>query len=638
MSNLPRIKKLPDQLVNRIAAGEVVERPASALKEILENSIDAKANKIIVELLEGGIKQIKVTDNGLGIYQEDIPLAIDRHATSKIIVESDLYEINTLGFRGEGLASIASVSRFSLSSKVLDVAHGYKINSNFGIISEVLPAALNNGTVVEVNDLYHNIPARKKFLKSDTTEYGHCKNIFERIVLSYSQISFELKHNGKTIYQLPLEPLLERIKRLFGADYTTKYFEVLETSSHGLNISGYVYHPSYLLGNKVVQYFYLNGRFVRDRIIQNAIKQGFSGVLHNEHQPQYILFLEIDPQEVDVNVHPTKSEVRFRDVGRIHSFISSTLRKALAQNIQDNSIVATATLTEDFFSVSNVNNSSDSSLPSFANNYIANINSTKSSSKAGSGQSFSQPASFTRNNNSRVIREWLPPDSNLSFNSSHSKPGLAGQNLFSDSLVDSRINDEQIMPPLGFALAQLNGIYILSQVVDGLIVVDMHAAHERIVLEKLKRQLADTGIGVQNLLLPVSINLSEILLAVVEEHQDELFKLGFELDIIGENQIAVRAVPMLLDSKNIDKLVINVLTELSSFGDSNALANHQEELLSTMACHAAVRANHGLSVPEMNAILREMEQTDRANYCNHGRPTWFKLTMNELDSMFMRGK
>ncbi len=344
-----RIHKLPDNLVNRISAGEVVERPASALKEIMENSIDAKATKIVVELELGGIKQIKITDNGNGIHPDDLSLALDRHATSKLNTGEDLYTVMTLGFRGEGLASIASVSRFNLISRHKDSNIAYKITGQFGVISEVIHAALNNGTLIEVNELYHNIPARKKFLKSDTTEYSHCKNVFERLALSNPSVACDLIHNSKVIYQLPTQDLLQRAAMLFGDDYAMHYFTLLETQVDGLNLAGYVYHPSYIAKSKGVQYVYINGRYVKDRVILNAIKQGFSGVLHHEHSPEYILFIDIDPSEVDVNVHPTKSEVRFKDSSGIHSFISRSLRKVLAGNIQNSKSIADISHVSDTF-------------------------------------------------------------------------------------------------------------------------------------------------------------------------------------------------------------------------------------------------------------------------------------------------
>lgn len=612
-----RIHKLDDILVNRICAGEVVERPASALKEILENSIDAVATQIIVELQNGGIKLIKVTDNGSGIMPDDLSLAISRHATSKLISEDDLYAIRTLGFRGEGLASIASVSWFTLSSRVESESHGFQIMSVFGDVKDVRPSSVNPGSIVEVKDLYNNIPARKKFLKSETTEYQHCKNIFERIAISNPQINFILRHNDKEIYNLPAQKLLERITYLYGKNYQEKYFTLDEGTTDSLQLNGYVYHPAYLENNKNVQMFFVNGRFIRDRVVQNAIKQGFDGVLHHEQNPNYVLFLTISPEDVDVNVHPSKSEVRFKDSGAVHSFISRALRKSLSGNVSA-------------LSSENINN-----IESFAkNNWQRQDFNVAVNPDYNTSYSQDNPPSWYKHNNQRheqsnqadLVKNWL----------SYSAPQEMNQELFDEN--NSSTKNNETYPFLGYAIAQLQGIYILSQTRDGMIVVDMHAAHERIILEKLKQQLGVNAIASQQLLMPLPINVTSLQLEAFIAHRNELSMLGFEIDQLGENQLAIRAIPLLLDGGKTEQLILDVINEVVNFGGSNVILMHQEEILSTMACHCAVRANHQLSITEMNALLREMEHTNRANYCNHGRPTWFKLTMNELDSMFMRGK
>ena len=453
---------------------------------------------------------------------------------------------------------------------------------------------MNNGTIVEVYDLYHNIPARKKFMKSDTTEYGHCKAVFERIALSYPDIEFELTNNNKTIYKLERQNLLSRISAIFSEDYTHHYFELLELGL--FNLSGYVYHPSYLSGNKTIQFFYVNGRFVRDKVIQNAIKQGFSGVLHHDHQPQYILFLEINHEDVDVNVHPTKNEVRFRDSGAIHSFISSSIKKALGQDI------------------------------------IRSNQPVKLNTQINEQQYYAKTKSSL---DSKATSEWLPPRSELKLkNKSYTSNISMKQEIFTE--VNDKSNITQ--PLLGYAIAQLNQIYILAQTHDGLIVVDMHAAHERILLEKLKEQLEIKCIDSQNLLIPINLQLDEINFDIAVLYQLELNKLGFTIELSGNYCLTILSIPFLLNTSNIEKIFLNLLFEFGRYGNSNVLLEHQEEILSTMACHSAVRANRQLSIHEMNAMLRDMEQTKRANYCNHGRPTWFKLSMNELDGMFMRGK
>ena len=624
-----RIHKLNDNLVNRICAGEVVERPASALKEILENSIDAEASQINVELLEGGIKLIRVTDNGSGIAAEDLPLAIERHATSKLISEDDLYAIHTLGFRGEGLASIASVSWFNLASRLADNSIGYQISNIFGEVQEVKPASLNFGSVVEAKDLYHNIPARKKFLKSETTEYSHCKTAFERLAVSHPEIGFRLSHNTKEIYNLPASDLMQRVADLFGNSYATRAFCVAEVGGEELTLSGYVYHPAYLEQNKNVQLFYVNGRFVRDKVVQNAIKQGFSGVLHHEHAPNYALFLTLAAADVDVNVHPSKSEVRFKDSGSIHSFISRSLKKTLAVSLNQSSLDASS-LESSMRDISNYSTLAAEDFPKYQNYAGANSsaeNMTRSTGFATQG-TYTNNAEFSQNPN--LVREWL--GSSFPINRQ-----ITNNDLFTDEETNLAENN-LTLPPLGYALAQLQGVYILAQNKDGMIVVDMHAAHERIILERLKLQLGTNAIAAQQLLMPLALQVTPRMLESLSQHHAELSLLGFEIDIIGEEQLAIRAIPLLLDDGKTEQLVREVLQDLVNFGGSNVILEHQEEILSTMACHCAVRANHQLSLAEMNALLREMEQTERSNYCNHGRPTWFKLTMRDLDGMFMRGK
>lgn len=642
MQNVRRIKRLPTNLVNRIAAGEVIERPASALKEIIENSIDAGATKIDINLIAGGIDQIKVIDNGYGIDKDDLVLAIDRHATSKIYEEEELYTINTLGFRGEGLASIASVANFSLASKAMSNDIGYQIKSKFGIISPVVPIAMNHGVVVEVNELYHTIPARKKFMKSEATEYGHCKNIFQRLALANPEISFSLKHNQKIIFELPGQSLSDRIGQLYGDVYAKHALNVLETSSNKLIISGYVYHPSNLATNNMPQYFFINRRYVRDKVVQNAVKQGFAGVLHNIHSPAYVLFLEMDPSEIDVNVHPTKTEVRFRDSGAIHSFISNCVRKSLAG--------LNTTTTESIKAPSSKIDNSNSDIAKF-----------------GGGTNY--PGFNNLNNtavNNQLIKEWLPNKNNIeSAAKIYTKPSQLFDN--DNSSIDKNVNlnlgnhlahitssqgDNGLVLPdgvtnevnqsnIGFfgnALGQLHGVYVLAQNEDGLLVVDIHAAHERIILESLTKQVSDKSVIKQGLLIPVQVKLTSLQLATVTEYLTILAQLGFDIELVDDENINILAIPQLLIKQDIVNLVNHTLDDLTNFGNSHKVQANISEILSVIACHSAVRANDYLAIAQMNSLLRQMEQTLRASYCNHGRPTWFKITMNELDSMFMRGK
>lgn len=636
-----RIKKLPSNLVNRIAAGEVIERPASALKELMENSIDAGATHIEVSLSAGGIDQIKVTDNGAGIYQEDLALAIDRHATSKIYDEDELYLINTLGFRGEGLASIASVSNFSLASRTLDNNAGYQIKSKFGIISEIVATAMNHGSSVIVNELYHTIPARKKFMKSEATEYGHCKNVFQRLALSNPEIHFTLKHNQKVIFDLPAEPLSARIGAIYGDTYVTNALNVLETSSGVLSISGYVYHPNSLATNNIAQYFFVNRRYIRDKVIQNALKQGFAGVLHNNHNPAYVLFLEIDPREIDVNVHPTKTEIRFRESGAIHSFISNCVRKALA-------IINTGGVSKEIYQIAQPTNPA---LQGDIAELKKEANPTPQAKLHPSDRSsnFATNGKFNNSYDDKIIKQWLPKaqaqqnkfslfDEDLSKNSVANSPDDNKPLVTKDPALATLGSTDVAGGFFGNALAQLHGIYILAQNEEGLLVVDIHAAHERILLENLQHQVSLKQVIKQELLLPIELTISSLMLAIAKDYHQVFMNLGFEFVVVNEAILKVQAIPALLAKEDVTSIVVQTLDELLEYGNSHKAQASISDILSVIACHSAIRANDYLSIPEMNSLLRQMEQIDRASYCNHGRPTWFKITMQELDSMFMRGR
>ena len=615
-----KIKKLPAILINRIAAGEVVERPASALKEILENSIDANADKITVTLLQGGISLIKVNDNGDGITLQDLPLALEQHATSKILIEDDLYNITTLGFRGEGIASIASVSSFSLCSRVKLSEYGYKISSNYGEVDETTPFPMNMGTVVEVKDIFHNIPARKRFLKSETTEYGYCKAVFERIALSYPEISFELIHNNKKIYNLDKGSLIERLVNIFGEDYSRNYFEILEVNN--INLTGYVYHPIYLNSNKLVQFSYVNKRYVNDKLIKNAIKQGYSGVVHNDHNPQYILFLDINPNDIDVNVHPNKTEVKFKDSQSIHSLIYKSIKKALTVNQKTSVINKEFPFTSDSLPNENlVYNSDDIHL---TNNIIKSSVVEQFNNNHDFKKDRFIDENLTNNISSRAKneKEWFPEP--LNFN----------QENISEYGLEEVINKNY----LGTALGQLNGVFILSQTANGLIVIDMHAAHERVLLEKFKSEYFTNKIIAQNLIIPIDLYIEDVLIDTVKTYILDICKLGFAVEL-NNNILQISSFPVLFKTpRNIDKIINDLLIELSKYGNSNVLESNIEEVLSTIACHKALRANNMITLNEMNMLLREIEQTERSSYCNHGRPTWKEITMDELNKLFMRGK
>jgi DNA mismatch repair protein MutL len=580
------IRVLPDLLINQIAAGEVVERPASALKELLENSVDAAASEIAVALAQGGIKQLRVADDGIGIVADELALALARHATSKIATLDDLESVSSLGFRGEALASIAAVSRLSLISRRRGERHAWKVESAGGDATGLQPAALESGTVVEVQDLYFNTPARRKFLKSEATEYGHCEEMFRRIALSRTDIGFALQHNGRKIWQLPAGTLERRAAALLGDEFGAASV-ILDERAGSLRLWGMASLPGFSRGGRDAQYFYVNGRFVRDKLIAHAIREAYKDILHNDRHPAFALFLEIDPEGVDVNVHPTKIEVRFRDARAIHQFIFHALNKALSAPIRARQGSAAAPVAESV-PVSYANFSRQQAMP------------------LGVAERTDLYATMF----GRIGRPEAAPPAETATE----------------------------IPPLGFALGQLHGVYILAQNANGLVIVDMHAAHERVTYEKLKVALDNRAVAMQPLLIPVSFHAGALDVAVAEEHAAAFGALGFDIAMLSPTTLAVRALPALLQDADPVLLARDLLKELREYGADRVLAERRNELLATLACHASVRANRKLAVPEMNALLREMEATERADQCNHGRPTWREISMEELDRLFMRGK
>ena len=641
---MKRIHKLPDHLVNQIAAGEVVERPASALKEMLENSLDSGASKITVDLAQGGIKLIRVTDNGSGITADDLPLALDRHATSKIASLDDLEQVGTLGFRGEGLASVASVSRLTLTSRPADSSHAYQIIAIDGQLHPVEPAAHATGTSVEVVDLYFNTPARRKFLKSENTEYAHCEATFERIALAHPQVEFLLRHNGKVIWRLPAQDLADRVAALLGKDFISEAIAV-ETSAGSMTLSGFVGSPTYSKASRDAQYFYVNGRFVRDKTAQHALRQAYRDVLHHDRHPVYALFLSMDPAGVDVNVHPTKIEVRFRESQAIHQFLFHSINKALAATTAGSSapVPAQGEINQ------NAPTGSNAAAPQAALFPPRAPLSAATSGSSASGHTPVRPFSYQQQSIPlHVAREAIGTYDKMfsGLREEESRHALPANTPVLDQLP-AMLSPAQLqalpqasegIPPLGFALAQLHGVYILSQCEDGLIVVDMHAAHERIVYERLKTALEADTIPMQPLLLPVSFAADRMEVATVHEHGEQMKQLGVELAPLSPTQIAVRGVPVWLQDGNPVDLARAVLKDVREFGLSQVLTERRNELLATMACHGAVRANRQLTLTEMNALLRDMENTERSNQCNHGRPTWSRLGMKDLDNLFMRGR
>jgi DNA mismatch repair protein MutL len=584
-----RIRSLPELLVNQIAAGEVVERPASALKELLENSLDAGARSIAVELAEGGVRRLRVVDDGGGIEPEDLPLAVARFATSKIASLQDLERAATLGFRGEALASIGAVARLAIVSRRAEERHAWRIACEAGVVSGPEPAALAAGTAVEVEDLYFNTPARRKFLKSEATEFARCDEAFSRIALSRPGVAFSLVHNGRRGAHLPPEDARRRAARIVGEDFAASAVEV-RSESPRLRLEGLAAAPGFTRANREAQFLFVNGRFVRDKVTAHAIREAYADVLHHDRHPAYVLFLEVDPALVDVNVHPAKSEVRFRESNAVHQFVFHALSRALADaKIGDS--------------------------PAFPGSQPVRAD----SGNAGPSPIFrQQPLAMAQ-------------------------PRAAYESLFATAVADERRAVQApaaaaAAPALGFALAQLHGVYILAQNAAGLVIVDMHAAHERIVYEGLKRALDEATLPSQPLLVPVATTASAEEIESAAAGRAELESLGFDVAAAGPRELVIRAVPALLADLDGAGLLRSVLAEMREYGASRVLVERRNELLSTMACHAAVRANRALTVPEMNALLRQMEETERAGSCNHGRPTWVQFGMADLDRLFMRGR
>jgi DNA mismatch repair protein MutL len=605
---MPKIHTLSPQLANQIAAGEVVERPSSVLKELSENSLDAGAKRIDVEVEQGGTKLIRVRDDGCGISEGDLPLALSRHATSKILGLEDLEAVATLGFRGEALASIASVSRLALTSNSGEGSGWKAVSEGRDMEVELQPAAHPQGTSVEVRDLFFNTPARRKFLRTENTEYKRIDDCLKKLALSRMDVAFSLKHNQKV--QFSLRPAIsqseqeKRVADLCGPLFMEQALFV-DNNRTGIRLWGWIGLPTFSRSQADLQYFFVNGRSIRDKVVSHAVRQAYQDVLYHGRHPAYVLFLEILPGDVDVNVHPTKHEVRFRDSGSIHSFVSSTLQKALATDRPQDHLL------------------------------------TNDEREGGGLQYQNQPQSLVGQNilplagtpGSGYQSTW--PSSGLS--SVVNAPASSYQSLYS-SQGDVENIDQTEVPPLGFAVAQLKGIFILAENSHGLIIVDMHAAHERITYERMKNAFDEQGLVSQPLLVPENLAVSQREADVVESNQKVFTKLGFSVERAASESIIVREIPAILRGSEVEKLLRDVLSDLLEHGSSERIRDHINEILSTMACHGSVRANRKLTLPEMNALLRDMEITERSGQCNHGRPTWSQLTVEELDKLFLRGR
>jgi DNA mismatch repair protein MutL len=585
------IKLLPETLINQIAAGEVIERPASVVKELVENAVDARATRIEIELESGGCGLIRVRDDGVGLEPDEMPLALARHATSKIASLEDLERVATLGFRGEALPSIASVSQLSLTSRAATQPHAWSVSVREGTVSAAAPAAHRLGTSIEVRDLFFNVPARRKFLRSEATEYQHVLRMVERLALSRFDLGFALTHNGKSIWLLPpalsAADKLNRVARICGEEFASHVLE-LNYETESLRLSGWLALPTFSRSQSDLQFSFLNGRFVRDKLLSGAVRLAYQDTMFHGRFSAYLLYVTLDPTLVDVNAHPQKLEVRFRDPRRVHDLVFRTLERVLA-NTQPR----------------------HESSGSAASDWL-----TGSVAAAAQGR-FALPEATP----GRVdaYRAYLAPHSQVE--EAPHPPVLANGNA----------------APLGYAIAQLHGVYILAQSQEGMVLVDMHAAHERVMYEAMKKLLAGER-AQQQLLLPEILRVTPAQADAAEAHADEFMELGFDVARMGVDQLAMRAIPSLLSGRDPAGIVRDVLSDLIDQGTSRRVEESINHLLATMACHAAVRAQRSLTLPEMNALLREMENTERADQCNHGRPTWVRLSMHDLDRLFLRGR
>ncbi len=604
-----RIEHLPIQLANQIAAGEVVERPASIVKELLENSLDAKASQIDVAVSGAGRQLIRVDDDGVGIHQQDLEKALSRHATSKIYTLEELESVATLGFRGEALASMASVSRLKLISRQSESEHAWQIEvAGREVTTTMAPVARPVGTTVEVKDLFFNTPARRKFLKTDKTEFAHLEEVIKRLALSHFGVGFSLQRDGKSVYHVKAATheigQEQRIQALFGQEFLQNALRI-DMESVGLRLWGWVGLPTFSRARADQQYFYVNGRMVKDKLVGHAVRQAYADILYGGRYPVFVLFLELDPLSVDVNVHPTKHEVRFREGRLVHDFLFRSLHQVLADSRPQQILSQSASVPG-----MSQNNSAD-----HVAHYVKRTSATSAEpmqlqQEMSLYQALSQPSSVSE----------LQQDSTVVEKS-----------------VDMVPSESAVIPPLGYALAQLKGIYILAENADGLILVDMHAAHERITYERLKQSWQQQKWTSQPLLVPITLDVTLKEAACLEEAQRILTPLGFDIALLGESALVVRALPSLLKTKVVDQLIRHLLADIMEVGQSAVAEEYINTLLSTMACHGSVRANRQLTREEMNQLLRDMESTERSGQCNHGRPTYCQLTLSQLDNLFLRG-
>ena len=643
---MQRINLLSPRLANQIAAGEVVERPASVVKELLENSLDAGASQLDIDVEQGGVRRIKIRDNGTGIMKDDLSLALSRHATSKIITLDDLEAVCTLGFRGEALASISSVSRMHLTSQAENEEEAWRVEAEGkDMATAIRPASHPQGTTIDVRDLFFNTPARRKFLRTEKTEFAHLEEVVKRLALSRYETGFRLSHNGKQVYDLrPVTDQLHaehRLATLLGKKFIENSL-TLDVEAAGLRLWGWIGLPTFSRSQADLQYFFVNGRVVKDKLVAHAVRQAYRDVLYNGRHPTFVLYLELDPSTVDVNVHPTKHEVRFRDGRLVHDFLFSRIHKAIA-DVRPESDGAPTGMQDSAVSEPSSYGSSitEQSALQLSNRPEASgmgwMQSNSPSSSMGTSDVRGQLDGLRRL--SGYAQEYVSKTEEVDPETGEvreiASPSFLGQS--GDSFVRSE-GDYQAVPPLGFAVAQLHGVYILSESEQGLILVDMHAAHERIVYERMKTAFYQKNIASQPLLVPINVSVSQSEADLVEESSSVFESFGFCVERTGLESVMVREVPIILIRGDVEGLVRDVISDLSTNGVSDLIESRANELMASMACHGAVRANRKLTIAEMNSLLRDMEVTERSGQCNHGRPTWAHLTMSDLDKLFLRGR
>jgi DNA mismatch repair protein MutL len=655
---MKRIHLLSPRLANQIAAGEVVERPANIIKELVENSLDADSSRIEIDVEQGGIKLLRIRDDGHGIPKDDLPLALSRHATSKISTLDDLEAVSSLGFRGEALASISSVSRLTMTSATApkegepegESGQAWQVEvEGREMAASIKPAAHPKGTTLEVRDLFFNTPARRKFLRTEKTEFNHVDEYFKRLALSRYDVAFSLRHNQKVIHSLrPATRGIDKEKRvaaLLGPKFIDAALHI-DSEAAGLGLTGWVGLPTFSRSQADMQYFFVNGRIVRDRLVAHAIKQAYRDVLYHGRQPAFVLYLTVDPALVDVNVHPTKHEVRFRDGRLVHDYLFRTLHKALADVRPDHQSAPTSLQGSGVLKEDDVSGITRPALMANSQQPVTGI----------------QAGEFSEQTRMSLLPGRNPMTQSLGQSPAGVQEHLNAYQALSQSLnvasthtlIEERIDpetgeittvtiannlpQESDVPPLGFAIAQLHGIYILSENSHGLVVVDMHAAHERITYERLKIAVDHQNVQSQPLLVPITISVSEGEADAAEQYSDEFARFGVLLQRAAPESIMIRQIPVILQQAEVERLVTDMLADLMQHGSSDRIQAHRNEILGTMACHGSVRANRKLTVPEMNGLLRDMEDTERSGQCNHGRPTWTQMSMSDLDKLFLRGR